>query len=550
MMSDSRLYATHQQHKNDRDYQTQNRRFFHSNRSYKYLIVLVLLAVHTFFNLDEESSEFKRILKGEGEVNFKQRTKHTSQISITIEGVEPRFPDPVETMHFESTLFYLLNDVLKTDNIQIRDTMIMTPLNEIITGHVKSSVEHDDEEQSDDDDDGEKTDDDDDEEGRNFVQNEISGQDPSNWGFMVETAGKDEPNSSFVTESLRMKDAEPKPADELQSEGSQLYRAQVNEVPNIINLDSQQPRHSDSGVSVASPEQDNTFAAESSITNDKTNEISPKEARFSNYDASMGWGHLRKRRDIETDTNLVHTLKVEVKVTSRQYVTEESERIEDILLTAVGVHSDALMGALINGDELSDNEKEALFYYRNLRNIRCTSVKDARTGIEDHRLATTLPPRVPTSAPTAGRMYAASNPEPVDERLMAPPIETQIDTNTDPIGNSNSGSVLEKQPKAATSKANEYRSISACIFVVTLIAIGFWNMVRLNRMQVERRRRKVELAKVAYSAPLSMTNGVMDVGSDSSRRVPSVATVHNYGISALNENRYAGTMDKNTDPPI
>jgi len=660
MRTDSRLYGIQrqhqQQHKNDHEYQIERRQIFYSHRSYKYLILLAFLALYTFNVLDEESNEFKRILRnnnadspqiqvispthqeasrgklfdklralmfyipyrsddterGEGEVSFKSATMHTSQVSITIVGVEPRFPNVPEIRHLESTLFYLLNFALRPDNIHIMDALIMTEMSELTVDVIDEEVI--DEEQSEkdeenaDDDDGENADDDDranadyddrenadddDDDQQSFVQNQTPGQDLSSGGFLLETMKNDNSHPPFINESLESlkvkDDAEQKPAKEslsfaapdAQGIAQQDFEDDAEQKPakeslsfeapdtqgiaeqdfekfNSLPMSEQQLRPF-SGFSVERPKQHDIRVVEPSIGNRKTNELNLKEARFSNW----GDGKSRKRRNSES-VNLVHTLKVQVKVTSSQFVTEETERIEDLLWTAIDINPMKFIKDLISGDELPANEKATILYYRNLRNIECTGVIDARAGIEDPRGATTLPPRLPTSAPTSGptdgeRKRAAPREDLTNDRMNAPPIETAIDINFEPIGggisenvgSGTSGNISEEQPKLVTSKANEYRNISACIFVVTLVMIGFWNMVRLNRKQVERRRRKVELAKVAYQAPLSMTHGVMDVGMGSRDGfVPSVATVHNYDTPALDDDRYIGTMDKNTHHPL
>jgi len=246
-----------------------------------------------------------------------------------------------------------------------------------------------------------------------------------------------------------------------------------------------------------------------------------------------------------SDSN--YELHVEALITTRS-TASDTKAVNKLLELTINENSVYLIRELQAGEDLNTEQLGILEYFNDLKDVGCSSVGyDAHPDTEDKATAQTLPPRAaPTPVPTPEiRQFVASNPQSSESK----------------DGNGGSGENVENEesnfvPTQPISQSIEdesnaferYNTVSASIFVVTLIVLGFWNIVRVNRKQIERRRKKVELAKVAYQAPLSMTNGLMDVGMAGRGGIVSSGAAA-YDTSNLDEDRYVGTMDKTTGPP-
>lgn len=499
MIIDGKLYDAQQpQHRNGSDskIQHQQKRWtFHHRRSNKFLILLIFLAIHAVYNVKDESRV--RILSsqngddgnnhnvnpawngeinyrtgngeindrtGNGEINFRlgSPTTHISQASIIISGVTPRPPNGLEIMHFESTLFFGLNEAMNSANInvQVKDVRILSTFKLIDdekdsnSNTIEAERGFDDEEMEGDD----VTEDDDD--GMGGHDDGMEEYDDTNWAYG----------------------------------GDRKRRDTQNDITTLKQKQKQKPKHILRVV--------------------QAHETLP----FSKYKIQLG-----------------------VRITSTQYISSSTPKIERLLLEAINQNVEILREHLQDGKELDTEQKVALNYFQNMEEIFCTKVIDVRPDVEDRSAATALPPRPPTAAPTSeGSIPVRSN-----VQMRAPTQSPAGDKTHKPRDKTHKPKPELQSILMVSPRAEQLRNVSACVFVVTLIIIGFWNMVRLNRCQVERRRNKVQLAKVAYQAPLSMASGLMDMGvSDSIGSIPPVATAKIYDNSTLDDDRYIGTMDK------
>jgi len=487
MLVDGELYDAQQpQHRNDSDskIQHQQKRWtFHHRRSNKFLTLLILLAIHAVYNVKDESRV--RILSsqngddgnnhnvnpdwngevnfrtGNGEINFRlgSPTTHINQASIIISGVTPRPPNGLEIMHFESTLFFGLNEAMNSANInvQVKDVRILSTFKliddekDLNSNIIEAERGYDDEEMEGDD----VTEDDDD--GMEEHDDGMEEFDDTNWAYGGDRKRRDTQNDITTLK--------------------QKHKHKPEHILRVVQADETLP--------------------------------------FSKY-----------------------KIQLEVRITSTQYISSSTPKIERLLLEAINQNVEILRDHLQDGKELDIEQKVALNYFQNMEEIFCTKVIDVRPDVEDRSSATALPPRPSTAEPTSeGSIPVRSKAQ------MRAPTQSPVEDKT-PKPKPELQSILMVSPRA-----EQLRNVSACVFVVTLIIIGFWNMVRLNRCQVESRRKKVQLAKVAYQAPLSMASGLMDMGvSDSIGSKPPVATAKIYDISTLDDDRYIGTMDKTTPP--
>jgi len=277
---------------------------------------------------------------------------------------------------------------------------------------------------------------------------------------------------------------------------------------------------------------------------DKDYEDNIGQMTYSIPDDRFGGEHRRTSGSVNSETTPNYELHIEAVITTKS-TSYYTAFINELLKSTITQNSNALVAELKAGKDLELKQSVVLEYFNDLTAIGCSSVLyDLHPDIEDKALAQALPPK---ASPTPEvRERVASNPG-------MPDFSSESVGNSGSSGSRNNNTKLTHKEQSTEKEPNlfeRYNTISACIFVVTLIILSFWNMVRLNRKQVERRRKKVELAKIAYQAPLSMTNGLMDVGiAGRDGIVLAGAAAHNYDISAMDEDRYVGTMDKATSPP-
>jgi len=420
----------------------------------------------------------------ESEVDFRS-IERTNRGFITLVGVGNRLPNDIEMYHLENTLFFYLNNAMSNYNghVRIKDVGILPE---------KSTI-------------------------NNIGGKIIKGRDDDDGGEQDNDDGEEEGDDDGIRPEFVNKSFE-------NPNGSQFVMENRNGPPSVAETQFM-PR--------------SQFMPESSVAEENT-QTTIALTPYQGFDGN------RKRRDSENDVTPNYELHLEVLITTL-CMSSYANDIHDLIISAINEKNVEIINELNVGNELSSDQKVALDYFKNLKLVHCSSISDdVHADIEDPNTATTMLP-IPTPSPTVDRPKRAAIIETDPGINFSTPVASPLVLDE---------STIKLPPQTAqTAPPIEYRSnaferyntISACIFFVTLIVLGFWNMVRLNKKQVDRRRRKVELAKVAYQAPLSMTNGLMDMGVTGRDGIVSTAApAHSYDISALDEDRYVGTMDKAT----
>lgn len=219
-----------------------------------------------------------------------------------------------------------------------------------------------------------------------------------------------------------------------------------------------------------------------------------------------------------------------LELTLRLLTNDVQAHTPDVSSTIVYVINKAsayIINDLKTAPNLLDSEKSATKYYENLSAMVCSTEVVLEERIENQTIQ-------PSDSEDSSDVRKFDD---IREFVMG-----RLDNEEDIRGPDDKENLKEIKPPQITqtkkplrksksqSSAHRYRTISACIFVAAFSVIVLWNMARINRKQVECRRRRVELAKLAYVVTEKDYEG-------------TVLTTK-YEGSVLDENRFVGTMDK------